>query len=128
MLPSPDIDAIHHLEREWLAAELAGNAAALLDLCCDDILFVPPSGPPIRGKDAIRNWLSKPQDRIEDIRLTPITLDGDASVAYKVANFETRLASATVTGTHIWVLRRQPDSTWRVALVAWSLKRPPTTR
>jgi ketosteroid isomerase-like protein len=122
VLATADIDVVRQLEQQWLAAELAGNVAALLDLCCDDILFVPPSGPPIRGKVAIRNWLSMPQDRIEDIRLTPITLDGDASVAFKVATFETRLASTTVTGTHIWVLRRQPDSTWRVALVAWSLQ------
>lgn len=127
MLAPSDLAAIEQLERCWLACELAGRACDVLDLCSHDILWLPPGRPPIRGKAAVRAWLETSSDRIEDIRISNVAVDGDGRGAYKIANFRTQYVpygsteGITVTGWHLWVLRRDAESAWRVAVVAWSL-------
>ena len=71
--------------------------------------------------------LETSRDRIQDIQVSDVAVDGDGLGAYKIANFRTRYVpdgsteGVTVTGWHFWVLRRDAESTWRVAVVAWSL-------
>lgn len=127
--PGPsDLAAIEELERRWLACELAGRAWDVLDLCSDDIVWLPPGRPPIQGKAAIRAWLETSRDRLEDVRVSDVAVGGDGLQAYKLANFRTRYVpygssdAVTVRGWHFWVLRRQAGSAWRVAFVSWSVQ------
>ena len=127
MLGPSDLAAIEQLERRWLACELEGRAVDVLELCSHDIVWLPPGRPPIHGKAAIRAWLEKSRDRIEDIRISTVAVDGDGLGAYKIATFRTSYLpygstdSITASGWHLWVLQRDADSAWRVAVVAWSL-------
>jgi ketosteroid isomerase-like protein len=126
-LSDADVEAIRHLEGRWLSEELAGNLSGVLDLCSEDVVWLPPGLPALEGKAAIQAWLKGPSPRIEDLRLSNVRLRGHASLAYKLADFRTRYvpagsdSSITIAGTHLWVLRRQPGSVWRVALVAWTV-------
>ena len=133
MLAPVDLAAIEELERRWLACELADRASDVLDLCSADIVWLPPGQAPIRGKAAIGAWFGSDRDRILDIRVSDARVDGEGPVAYRVANFRTRYVPygstdpVTVTGWHFWVMRRDAESGWRVAVVAWSLmERRPT--
>jgi hypothetical protein len=71
-------------------------------------------------------WLIGPADRIEDLYLSNVRIDSDGSVVYKIADYQTRYVPdgssdpVTSAGSHVWVLCRGADSTWRVALIAWT--------
>ena len=126
MLADVDIRAIQRLQRRWLDEELAGHSSAILDLCTEDVVWMPPAGLALRGKAVVQAWLNAPSARIEDICLSNVRIDGQGLVAYKVADYRTRWIPAgsnqtvTTDGSHLWVLLGQTDSTWSVALVAWS--------
>ena len=126
MLADVDVRAIEALQRRWLDEERAGHPTAILDLCTEDVVWMPPAGLALRGKAGVEAWLNAPNVRLEDICLSNVRIDGHGLVAYKVADYRTRWIPAgsshpvTSGGSHLWVLRRQMDSTWAVALVAWS--------
>ena len=127
MLEPAERAAIDQLERRWLTCELEGRPADVLELCSDDVVWLPPGCPPIRGKDAVRAWLATSRDHILDITLTRVSVHGDGSGAHKIANFRTRYVPAgsvdvvTIEGWHLWVLRRDAQTSWLVHAVAWSL-------
>ena len=131
MLNDTDLQAIRSLEQRWLAAEVAGNTVAALEFCTEDVVWMPPTARPLRGKAAVRAWLVEPPARIEDLHISNVRIDGDGSMAYKVADYRTRYvpdgSSSPITsaGSHVWVLCRGADSTWRVALVAWTFFEEP---
>ncbi|HEV2245581.1 MAG TPA: nuclear transport factor 2 family protein [Terriglobia bacterium] len=126
-LSEPDVEAIRLLERRWLAEELAGNLNGVLELCSDDIVWLPPGFPALKGKSAIRIWLEHPDSRIEDITLSNVSLYGNESIAYKLADFRTRYvpagstSSVEIKGNHLWILRRNRQSVWQVVVVAWAV-------
>ena len=126
MLDPSDLLAIEQLAQRWLACELANRVPDVLGLCSEEIVWLPPGHSPVRGKEAIRSWLEGSRDRIVEIRLDHVTVVGDGNGASRMANFTTRyippesVESATVAGWHLWMLRRDEDSTWRVTAVAWS--------
>lgn len=130
MVGPSDLAAIGELERRWAASELAGHLSEVLELCTPDVVWLPPGRPPIRGRAAVRAWLERSSERIEDIRLSDVTVAGDGSTAYKTANFQTRWLPSgstevvTINGWHLWVLRRHGRFGWRVAVVAWSIVEP----
>lgn len=126
VLADVDVRAIQRLQKRWLDEELAGHSASILDLCTEDVVWMPPAGLALRGKAVVQAWLNASSVQIEDICLSNVRIDGQGLVAYKVADYQTRWIPAgsshpvTSDGSHLWVLRRRTDSTWSVALVAWS--------
>jgi ketosteroid isomerase-like protein len=126
VLDHADLQAIRSLEQRWLAEEVAGNPGGVLEFCTDDVVLMPPTERALCGKAAVRAWLIGPAARIEDLYLSNVRIDGDGSVAYKIADYQTRYVPdgsappVTSAGSHVWMMRRGADSTWRVALVAWS--------
>lgn len=126
-LSDTDVEAIRILERRWLSEELAGNLDGVLELCSEDIEWLPPGLPALMGKTAIRTGLKHPNTRIEEISLSNVRLRGNESLAYKVADFRTRYvpagsnSSSTIMGNHLWILRRAPQSFWQVTVVAWTV-------
>jgi uncharacterized protein (TIGR02246 family) len=127
VLDDTDVQAIRILEQCWLAEELAGNADAVLEFCTDDVVWMPPTAPTVRGKAAVRAFLAGPPARIEELHVSNVRIDGDGSIAYKVADYQTRYVpdgstdSVRSSGSHLWVLSRGAGSTWRVTLVAWTV-------
>ncbi len=134
MLTPSDLAAIKSLERRWLKCELGRRPWEVLNLCARGVVWLPPGGRPIRGKPAIRAWLGASRDHVEDIRLRKVTVAGDRFAAYRIANFRTRYVpsgstdAVTMTGWHLWVMRRNADAVWRVSVVAWSLEQPERPR
>lgn len=126
-LSESDVEAIRLLERQWLSEELAGNLNGVLELCSDDIVWLPPGLSALAGKTAIRTWLKHPNARIEEISLSNVSLHGNESMAYKLAEYCTRYvpagsnSSVASKGRHLWILRRNRQSVWQVVLVAWTV-------
>ncbi len=125
-LTSEDARAIEGLHDRWMSDELAGNTTAVLDLCADDVVWLPPGAPPLRGKRQILEWLSGPTVRLESLRLFNLEIRGGSATAWKTCEFESVLRAAgtpgavTVRGAHLWVLDKGPTG-WRIVAVTWTL-------
>jgi ketosteroid isomerase-like protein len=115
------------VQQQWLQYELDGNMAGVVSLCVDDVVWLPPNQPALRGKNAVAAWLAAlPDHRIRRIEITNVRIHGSSGLAYKLADFTTWFeergqdSDEPVTGSHLWVLRESLPEHWQVAVVAWS--------
>lgn len=125
--PPPDAaavkDAIQAREREWSAAYLKADAAAIAALYTEDAASIPPTGDFHRGRDAIAQDLQSQFDSVtftarEDITDEVIPLGSDhvfevghynASGSYKVGG-----KARTSSGRYVVLWRKDTDGTWRI--------------
>jgi uncharacterized protein (TIGR02246 family) len=124
VLSEADQLSIRRLHDAWLEAELRGDAEAVLDLCTQDVEWVPPSGPPTFGREAGRDLLLASVVRLLSIQIMDFVLDGADGRAIKVCRYETAFelmktrVRGVTRGTHTWKLEQQVHG-WRVASVSW---------
>lgn len=128
MLRDSDRRAIEDLQRRWLTQESGGGADRLLELCTEDVIWMPPTGRALHGRTEILDWLGGQPQTTDEVTLTTLKIDGDGQVAYKVADFRTSSTQAgsnetlVSSGSHVWVLRRDSADSWKIAVVAWSVR------
>jgi ketosteroid isomerase-like protein len=115
------------VQQRWLEYELDGNMTGVVSLCADDVVWLPPNHPALRGKNAVAAWLAVlPEHQIRRIEITNVQIHGSRGLAYKLADFTTWFEEGgqaiveSVTGSHLWVLRESLPQQWQVAVVAWS--------
>ncbi len=114
-----DEQSIRTLIAAWHGATISGDLAQLLKLMADDVVFLRPGQPPMRGKDAFANsfrTVSKQQRIVPQGEVKELVVSGD--LAYCWTNL-----SVTVTPLHeglpmrlsgntLTVLRKQAESFW----------------
>ena len=114
--------AIH---KAWLDAEGQGDIESMLSLCSNNIRLCPPDRSVKQGRLAVREYLQTSPDSIQDIEISNIHIEISGSLAYKTADFVTKLDELqqskprTIQGSHLWVLRRE-DTGWRIIIIVWS--------
>ena len=124
-LPYEDVEAIKQIHRRWIEAERSGNALGLLDFCTDDVRWMVPDSDVLVGKDAARPLLVHNGREIVDIQTEDVEVCGSGDIAYKTSKYTTRfVAGATdseqvARGSHLWILHKQDNEEWKVALVTW---------
>lgn len=128
MLSTEDRAAIEAVHHAWLDAELRADSRAVLQLCTEVPVWMPPNEPPLCGRRAILRWLgNQPDAAVLQIDIEDLEISGSDSFAWKVATFRTTLEGPAgagrqiVTGSHAWLLRRDHDGTWRVSVVTWTI-------
>lgn len=129
-LPSQDLDAIEEVHNRWVREELAGDSSQVIELCTDDVRWIPPNAPPLVGKEAIAQYLSDSTVGLKDVLAGDVMICGSGSVAYLTSSYHSRFVVEggselqEATGTHLWILRKTAGGAWRVAIVAWSSWEP----
>ena len=124
-LSDQDLNKIKDLHRRWIANELEGNEAGVVDLCTADAQWLVPGAPPVAGKEQIAKYLAAHHVKIETIDVTDPSIDGNGRIAYLTSYYRTRYSTEDLSdvqeaqGTHLWILRREGDD-WRVAVVTWT--------
>lgn len=113
------------VQQRWVDYELDGDTSGVISLCVDDVVWLPPNEPALRGKSAVARWLATlPPSRIRRIEIANVQIHCSGGLAYKLADFETWFEGAEcdepVRGSHLWVLRESLPAQWHVAVVAWS--------
>ena len=131
-LSSKDLDAIKEVHRLWINAELNGDVSQVVQLCTEDVSWVPPNAPPLFGKEAIAHYLRETAMDLKNIQVNDVVIRGSDSVAYLTGNYHTQfvvegnlktqgnLEMQEATGTHLWILRKSSRGAWLVAVVSWS--------
>ena len=72
-----------------MAEERAGNTRAVLDVCAEDVVWMPPGGRPLRGRQTILRWLSGPPVAITSLELSNLEIHGQGRLAYKTCEYVT---------------------------------------
>ena len=123
-LPEKDIEAIERIHRRWIDAELSGNALEVLRFCTDDVRWMVPGSEVLVGKEAV-NLLVHTGTQIVDIQTADVEVCGSGDVAYKTSKYTTRFVAEgtdseqVARGSHLWILHKQDNEEWKVALVTW---------
>jgi ketosteroid isomerase-like protein len=121
-----DIDKIQALHNLWLNLEIAGASSKLVELCVDEIQWMPPDAQPIVGKEAVLKYLNGISVQVESIDITNLSIRGSDSIAYLTSDYRTRfltegdLGVDEARGSHLWILTKVESGEWRLALLAWS--------
>ena len=124
-LSRQDLNKIKDVHDLWIAKEIEGNGSEVIDLCTQDIQWLPPNDPPILGKEQIAKHLAAHPTKVESIDISDRFIHGSGSLAYLISNYRTHYLTEghaelrESTGSHLWVLRKEGDD-WRVAVVTWS--------
>ncbi len=116
-LTAADRAAIRSLiEDEWTQARADAADDRVVEMCTEDVVYMPHGQPPVRGRDELRAFLQRfprvlsaeqPVERIEGY--------GDFAVVH--ARFSITVAGAggpeQVKGRVVGCLRKQADGRWR---------------
>ena len=129
-LSDEDIDAIEEIHNYWIKEELAGNSSRVIELCTDDVRWIPPNAPPLVGKEAIARYLSDSRVLLKEVQVGDVVIRGSRSLVYLTSNYRSRFIVEAgsemeeAVGAHLWILRKTMSGVWRVAIVAWSSWEP----
>ncbi len=120
-----DSAAIHELARQFSAAYVRGDAAAMTALYTSDAVLFPEQSAPIEGHQAIRRyWTQGPGRRITRHVITParITVDGGHAYdhgVFEIAGERDGKPWGPFRGKYVVVWRREAGA-WRMHLDIWN--------
>lgn len=116
---------IHELARQFSAAYVKGDPAAMARLYTEDAVILPERSEAIAGRDAIRRyWTLAPGRRITRHVITPDQIKVDGRHAYDHGTFEIAGVRddkpwGPFRGKYVVVWRREGGS-WRIHLDIWN--------
>jgi uncharacterized protein (TIGR02246 family) len=136
--PAPDPvredAAIRATDARWLAAAQARDLERTVSYWTDDVYLMPPGGPPILGKEALRRYVGG-AFAIPDFSITWVTdriwVAKSGEVAYAVGTDIIRLTTpegrAVIEHNKaVAVWRKEPDGSWKCAVDIWNSGEPET--
>ncbi|MGE0405877.1 MAG: DUF4440 domain-containing protein [Candidatus Korobacteraceae bacterium] len=131
-LQQQDRQAIEDLHQREIEANIALDVVALASLWSDDIVSLPPDGPPLVGREANLHFLEATAKQMADYNILSYAQEWqqvyqtDPEYAFEWGTISGRLqppANAREIEYRYKVLRilkRQPNGTWRVHRTSWS--------
>lgn len=126
-LPEADVEAIERIHQKWIEAEKQGRSLDALQYCSDDIQWMVPNSEVLIGKEAAHSLLDGTEIEIIDIATKEVKIKGSSEIAYKTSRYTTKFRVKdtdeiqVISGTHLWILHKQENRQWQVALVTWQL-------
>jgi ketosteroid isomerase-like protein/mannose-6-phosphate isomerase-like protein (cupin superfamily) len=123
-----DVSALNHLQKQVDSAIIAGDTERYLTFLTDDAVLMPPNGPAVTGKDAIRSWN---QAMSRAFRIQEYASRNDEVIVAGEWAFRRAAIDWTLTATSgaqavrdrgkfIIIYRRQGDGSWKVARDIWN--------
>ena len=133
-LTDADKEAIRAFTDNHAKAHVPVNASTIADSYVEEALRMPPGAELIRGKSEIQKSM-QPTDQqggtLTDLSLDPIEISGLNDLAYVVgASIATITTPGSTTpvsqkGKYVWILKKQPDDSWKMVADIWNFDQPP---
>jgi ketosteroid isomerase-like protein len=134
----PDIDKVR---TAYTNATESGNLASLMMLYQSDAVVMPPEMPSVKGKTDIEAFHKKMMGMatMSNVNISPTHTEVSGDTAIDVGTYSqsvkpksgSTMAAHTETGKYIVILKKQPDSSWKVAYEIYNTDKPmtmPSTR
>jgi uncharacterized protein (TIGR02246 family) len=127
-----DVQALNELQSQVDSAIITGSTERYIALITEDAVLMPPNGPPVNGRDAIRSWsqtMSR-QFRIQAYEASDEEVVVAGDWAFRRASVDWTVAPTAGgepvrdLGKFIIIYRRQHDGSWRVARDIWNSSTP----
>lgn len=122
MTHSDAATAVQNAIEPWTQACLNRDWDALLSMCNDDIVFMPPGGPPVAG-EAVRPWLEAlPVFRTMEWSVDDLHEHGDVAYLRGPVRqlFEIDDQVEEFDGKYCDVMVKGADGQWRFSVVIWN--------
>ncbi len=128
-LSDADVSAIRGVVDALREADLAGDWEAVVALYAEDAVFMMPDQPEF-GRAAWRAGLDEAQMTFHELTFEVAEIDGRADLAFLRGTFSATLSVAEAepmetVGKIVWILKKQPDGSWLIALQIWHFDQPP---
>jgi uncharacterized protein (TIGR02246 family) len=132
----PDKEKDEAAVREWIETYInavkTGDLETYYNSWTDDIVMLPPNRAPIHGIDALKELVGPAFDRFDTtVKISDIEIGTDSSLAYLLimASDERVPKEGGEVVKHenkcLWLLRRQPDNSWKASHCIFSPNHPP---
>ena len=111
------------LIEKWQSAVEARDLERLMSLIADDCVFLAPSAPPVRGKEAVEGmfrslWKSL-QEHKQEFTIEEAWISGDCLIGWGVDSATLLPAGSTESlryaGHGVMILKRAPSGEWKFA-------------
>ena len=126
-----DIEAIHAVRDAYIAAETAGDAAAVAALYAEDAVLMPANEPAVSGRAGIQEHLQRDYATMTaELTATSRETKVAGDIAYDAGTHTIRLtpkAGGNViegTGKQIVTLARQTDGSWKITNLIFNMDAP----
>jgi len=129
-----DVAAIKQLAEDWHAGWLASDAGALLALYADDPVLMPQNQPAVIGREAIRSLY---QSVFEEFtvegggELLEVEVAGDWGYFWSTYTLTATPKAGGEpiedNGKSVFIVRRQPDGSWKIARLIANSDQPPAS-
>jgi uncharacterized protein (TIGR02246 family) len=128
-----DRAAVEASTADFHQALRTNDLETFMSYVADDVFFMPPGEPPVRGRDAVRQWMTGflAQYRTSSLTLADREVFVGSGWAVELGTFEWALrpaagGSAVVDrGNYMQVWKEQGDKTWRFAREVYNSSVPP---
>lgn len=126
-----DQSAIRGRNDAFVKAFNAKDLGQVLGVYAENLVFMPPNQPIIRGKDALKSFYDDLlKGGATDLKLDVTEVSGHGPLAYQSGTYEMELkptsgAATRDRGKYLFVLRKLGD-TWRYEYAMWNSDLPPT--
>ena len=125
-----DREAIAALEKSTIAASMAFDVNALLDLWTDDAVLLPPRHEPIVGKAALRRFLEEKRQQYANYDMlayneewNEVMVIGEYAYQWGAVSYRMKPPTGSEFGGSVHAMRtlkREDDGYWRVARAIWN--------
>ena len=133
-----DVAAVEKLADDFIAAWNAGDVEAMLALCDDDEVVMPPNEPAYIIKEKGDAWLRSIHDAyVSEVTLTSMKTEIAGDWAFAIVTSTITLTpkaggeTATDDQKGLWIFKRQPNGAWIYTHAIWNSDNPlpgsPTT-
>jgi len=126
-----DIQAIFDFEQSVFDAQIAGDFEAWMSSLAEDVTLFPPNALPLKGMEAVRQFNAPFWDQFDlheesDEREIQVAGDWAYIRAHWIWTLTPKSGGKEVQdiGNYIWILRRQPDNSWKISRAIWNSERP----
>jgi uncharacterized protein (TIGR02246 family) len=122
-LSEEDVSAIRGVVDALREADLAGDWEAVVALYAEDAVFMMPDQPEF-GRAAWRAGLDEAQMTFHEVTFEVAEIDGRADLAFLRGTYSATVSVGEaepeeVVGKIVWILKKQPDGSWLIALQIW---------
>ena len=125
-----DREGIEALQKREIAASIAFDVSALLDLWTDDGVLLPPRHEPIVGKAALRRFFQEQKDKYANYEMlaydeqwNEVMVVGEYAYQWGTVSYRMKPPTGGEFGGAVHavrILKREEDGYWRVARAMWN--------
>ncbi len=118
-LSPEDISAIKSVNEVFGGFVVSQDFESLVQLYTEDVTFMPPNGPPVRGREELLAWF-RAFPRATQMDITVDSIDGEGGLAYVLGSYVMTIAPEGADpiqdqGKFIEIRKKQPDGSWPLA-------------